>query len=190
MSHRPSKRRPRPAAAARRPLPEIVLGGGLPSGARQVPEDPSYKVAKLRAGTVVDHLRAGSALRCLSLLGAPGDGVVTVGVNLPSRKLGHKDILKIENRVLSASELARLALLAPRATVVVIEDYRVVRKIPLVLPTAVDGVVRCPNPSCVTRHDPVVPRVRVEAADPVRLRCHYCERRIRYDEVEFLPGPA
>ena len=57
------------------------------------------------------------------------------------------------------------------------------------LPTAVDGVVRCPNPSCVTNHDPVTPRVRVDSTDPVRLRCHYCERRIRYDEVEFLPAP-
>jgi aspartate carbamoyltransferase regulatory subunit len=139
---------------------------------------------------VVDHLRAGTALRCLGILGVPGEGVVTVGLNLPSRKLGLKDILKIENRVLTAAELARIALLNPRATVVVIEDFRVVRKIPLELPTAIDGVVRCPNPSCVTNHDPVTPRVRVEASDPVRLRCHYCERRIRYDEVEFLPASA
>jgi len=151
--------------------------------------DPSYRVAKLRAGTVVDHLRAGTALRCLGILGVPREGVVTVGLNLPSRKLRLKDILKIENRVLTASELARIALLNPRATVVVIEDFRVVRKIPLELPTAIDGVVRCPNPSCVTRLDPVTPRVRVESSDPVRLRCHYCERRIRYDEVEFLPAP-
>ena len=151
--------------------------------------EPSYRVAKLRAGTVVDHLRAGTALRCLGVLGIPREGVVTVGLNLPSRKLGQKDILKIENRVLNASELARIALLNPRATVTVIEDFGVVRKLPLELPTAVDGVVRCPNPSCVTNHDPVTPRVRVDSTDPVRLRCHYCERRINYDEVEFLPAP-
>jgi aspartate carbamoyltransferase regulatory subunit len=111
---------------------------------------------------------------------------VTVGLNLPSKKLRRKDILKMENRVLTAAEMARIALLGPRATVCVIEDYVLVRKIPLELPTAIDNVVECPNPSCITRHDAVVPRVRVEAADPVRLRCHYCERRIRSDEVEFL----
>jgi aspartate carbamoyltransferase regulatory subunit len=171
----PRRRAPGTAAAAKVP--------------RAGEEDPSYRVAKLRSGTVVDHLRAGTALRCLGILGVPREGVVTVGLNLPSRKLRLKDILKIENRVLNASELARIALLNPRATVCVIEEFQVVRKIPLELPTAIDGVVRCPNPSCVTRHDPVTPRVRVESSDPVRLRCHYCERRIRYDEVEFLPAP-
>ena len=150
----------------------------------------SIRVAKLRAGTVVDHLAAGTALRCLEILGHPAEGVVTVGLNLPSKRMKRKDILKMENRVLTAAELARIALFGTRATVCVIEDYRVVRKIPLELPTVIDGVVRCPNPSCITHHDPVVPRVRVDATDPLRLRCHYCERRIRSDEIVFEPSPA
>lgn len=150
----------------------------------------SYRVAKLRSGTVVDHLPAGRALRCLALLGVPKEDIVTVGINLPSKRLRRKDILKMENRVLRAAELARIALLGPGATVCVIRDFRVVRKIPLELPTFVDGVVKCPNPSCITHHDPVTPRVRVDSKDPVRLRCHYCERRIRPDEVEFLQGPG
>jgi aspartate carbamoyltransferase regulatory subunit len=145
-------------------------------------------VAKLRNGTVIDHLPAGSALRCLALLGIPAEGVVTVGLNLPSKRARTKDILKMENRVLSAADLARIALLGPRGTVSIIEEFAVVRKIPLELPTVIDNVVRCPNPSCITHHDPVPPRARVESADPVRLRCHYCERRIRSEEVEFLHG--
>jgi aspartate carbamoyltransferase regulatory subunit len=147
-------------------------------------------VAKLRSGTVIDHLPAGSALRCLALLGIPEQGVVTVGLNLPSRRVRYKDILKMEGRVLTAAELSRIALLGPRATVVFIEDYAVVRKVRLELPTVIDDVVRCPNPSCITNHDAVTPRARVESSDPVRLRCHYCERRIRSDEVEFLHGTS
>jgi aspartate carbamoyltransferase regulatory subunit len=152
--------------------------------------EPSHRVAKLRAGTVVDHLPAGRALRCLAVLGVPREGVVTVGLNLPSRRMKRKDILKMENRVLTAAERARIAFLGPGGTVCVIANFRVVRKIPLELPTVVDGVVKCPNPSCITHHDPVTPRVRVDSSDPVRLRCHYCERRIRADEVEFLHGSA
>jgi len=144
------------------------------------------KVAKLRAGTVLDHLEAGTALRCLAVLGVPKDSVVTVGMNLPSRAVGRKDILKIENRVLTAAELARLALFGPRATVSIIENYEVVRKIPLELPAVLDGVLSCPNPSCITHHDPVAPRVRVEERNPLRLRCHYCERRIRADEIQLI----
>ena len=169
--------------APRKPAPRAARP------ARPAPGDSPYlRVAKLRSGTVVDHLFAGTALRCLALLGMPGDGVITVGLHLPSGRMKRKDILKMENRVLSAAEMARIALLGPRATVCVIEDYRVVRKIKLELPTVIDGVVNCPNPSCITHHDPVTPRVRVESSEPLRLRCHYCERRIRADEVEFVPA--
>lgn len=151
-------------------------------------KEQSYRVAKLRTGTVIDHLPAGSALRCLALLGIPSDGIVTIGLNLPSKRSRRKDILKMENRQLTASEMARIALLGPRATVCFIEDFALVRKDRLELPTVIDSVVKCPNPSCITNNDPVAPRARVESADPVRLRCHYCERRIRSDEVEFLHG--
>ncbi len=175
----PARRKPTKGRRAAAAAPPGTTGGA-----------PSIRVAKLRAGTVVDHLVAGTALRCLGLLGVPADGVVTVGLNLPSKRMKRKDILKMENRVLTAAELARIALLGPRATVCVIEDYRVVRKIPLELPTVIDGVVECPNPSCITHHDPVKPRVRVETSEPLRLRCHYCERRIRSDEVVFVPAAA
>jgi aspartate carbamoyltransferase regulatory subunit len=153
-------------------------------------KEQSYRVAKLRSGTVIDHLPAGSALKCLALVGVPRDGVVTIGLNLPSKRSRRKDILKMENRTLTAAEMARIALLGPRATVSFIEEFALVRKLRLELPTVIDGVVKCPNPSCITNNDPVTPRARVESADPVRLRCHYCERRIRSDEVEFLQGPS
>ena len=150
--------------------------------------EQSYRVAKLRTGTVIDHLPAGSALRCLALLGIPSDGIVTIGLNLPSKRSRRKDILKMENRELTPAEMARIALLGPKATVCFIEEFELVRKLRLELPTVIDSVVKCPNPSCITNNDPVAPRARVESSDPVRLRCHYCERRIRSDEVEFLHG--
>ena len=188
------RRRPRRAAAAAAAIP-AEPAPGKPVAGKQAAGKPgadrsnrSYRVAKLRSGTVVDHLPAGRALRCLAVLGVPEDGVVTVGLNLPSKRWRRKDILKMEGRVLTAAEMARIALLGPRATVVVIEEFRVVKKMTLELPTVIDDVVRCPNPSCITHHDPVTPRARVEGTDPVRLRCHYCERRIRPEEVEFVHG--
>jgi len=160
-----------------------------PAAAAKPPaKEQSYRVAKLRSGTVIDHLPAGSALRCLALVGIPSDGIVTIGLNLPSKRSRRKDILKMENRNLTAAEMARIALLGPKATVCFIEEYALVKKLRLELPTVIDNVVKCPNPSCITNHDPVAPRARVESADPLRLRCHYCERRIRSDEVEFLHG--
>jgi aspartate carbamoyltransferase regulatory subunit len=169
----PSKRRPRSKA---KPAKKPAAADG----------DATYRVAKLKAGTVIDRLEAGTALKCLSILGIPEESVVTIGLNLPSKRLGRKDILKVENRELSVEELARLSLFGPRAVVSIIEDYRIVRKIPLELPEVLDRVLSCPNPSCITHHDPVPSRVRVEKQRPLRLRCHYCERRIRAEEIELL----
>ena len=173
------------AAAGGRKVRTSRAAPGNPRAGKSEPRT-SYRVAKLRSGTVIDHLPAGTALRCLALLGIEEDGIVTVGLNLPSRTQKRKDILKVENRILTAAELARLALYGPRATVSIIDDYEIVRKVPLELPTVLDNVLSCPNPSCITHHDPVAPRVRVEQKDPLRLRCHYCERRIRREEMELL----
>ncbi len=174
MTPAPRRRRaPRKAAAPAAPPP-------------LTPEEQTYRVAKLRTGTVIDRLDAGTAMICLGILGNPGDGIVTLGMNLPSKTLGRKDILKLENRVLTASELARVALFGPHAIVAVIEDFRVVRRTPLELTAVLDGVVSCPNPSCITHHDPVPSRIRVEEREPLRLRCHYCERRIRRNEIRLL----
>ena len=44
------------------------------------PGDQSYVVPKLDSGTVIDHLRARTALRCLQVLDLPEDTRVTVGI--------------------------------------------------------------------------------------------------------------
>ena len=50
----------------------------------------------------------------------------------------------------------------------------------------VDGLVRCPNPSCISNASWVVTKFLVVRPDPLRVRCHYCERRIREGEFELL----
>lgn len=138
----------------------------------------SKQVAALRNGTVVDHLTAGMALKALAVLGVPKDGAALLGIHLESRKMGRKDILKLENVELSAAEIARLAVFGPEATVSLIRDYAVVRKVRVELPDTITGILRCPNPSCVTNYERIDTRFEVESRSPIRVRCRYCERRI------------
>ncbi|HEW89869.1 MAG TPA: aspartate carbamoyltransferase regulatory subunit, partial [Candidatus Bathyarchaeota archaeon] len=58
------------------------------------------RVAKIKEGTVIDHITAGRALMVLKILGITGrEGfVVSVAMNVPSKKMGRKDIVKIEGR--------------------------------------------------------------------------------------------
>lgn len=148
-------------------------------------ERTEYKVTALREGTVIDHLPPGMALKALEVLGDLGGGVVTVGMYLESRKWGQKDLIKIETKELTDEELAKIALLGPHTTIAIIRDYRVLKKHTVTIPEEIHAVVRCPNPACITNHDPVETRFHVEQKQPLEVRCHYCERIVPKDEIEL-----
>jgi aspartate carbamoyltransferase regulatory subunit len=157
-------------------------------GSRPV-EQPTYKVSALRSGSVIDHLSPGSALQALSVLDVPEGAIITIGMNFESRKHGKKDIVKIEGLELTQHEISRIALLGPNATLSIIRDYEVVQKIKIRLPDTIEDVATCPNPSCITNSDPVPTRFHVLGDDPVRVRCHYCERTIRREEIVLEKAP-
>ena len=151
------------------------------------PDDSGQKrVAALRHGTVIDHMNAGMALKALEALGLPKEGAALLGIGLESRKLGRKDILKLEHVELTQAEIDKLAVFGPHATVSFIRDYEVVRKIQVELPEEIAGILRCINPNCVTNHERVVTRFRVEGEKPLRVRCCYCERRVTESEFVLL----
>ena len=131
---------------------------------------------RLTDGTVVDHLPAGTAVRALELLGLPREGPVTVGMNVPSTRYGRKDILRVEGLALKRSELDRLTLLGPQITVSIVRGGEVKQKQVLQVPRRVEGILRCPNPTCITRAEPVTTVFHRLGEYPYRFRCHHCER--------------
>ncbi|MFB6155256.1 MAG: aspartate carbamoyltransferase regulatory subunit [Haloferacaceae archaeon] len=144
------------------------------------------RVSKIRNGTVIDHVPGGQALNVLSILGIDGSEgeTVSIGMNVPSGRLGKKDIVKVEGRELSQSEVDVLSLIAPEASINIVRDYDVVEKHRVERPESVTGVVSCPNPNCITNeNEPVTPKF-----DVVRdgVRCNYCGTIIREDIVDHL----
>jgi aspartate carbamoyltransferase regulatory subunit len=139
--------------------------------------DEMLRVSKIKDGTVIDHITGGHALDVVKILGIAERraGVVSIGMNVPSKSLGRKDIVKVEGRGLAASEVDKIALLAPRATINIIKDYKVVEKKRVKLPDYIKGIVKCGNPACVSNsNEPVESQFLVEKAEPLRLKCHYC----------------
>jgi len=152
----------------------------------KVMSEEALLVRRIKEGTVIDHVESGRALKVLSALGVTGeDGdIVMIAMNVPSEKLGKKDIVKIENRFLKPDETDRIALIAPRATVNIIRNFRVVEKRRVKLPEILEGVFRCPNPTCISNSDePLTPAISVVTRDPVRLQCEYCMRVLKPEEV-------
>ena len=146
--------------------------------------DTELRVSKIRDGTVIDHIAAGQALNVLAILGIDGTSgeEVSVGMNVPSERLGRKDIVKVEGRELSQDEVDVLSLIAPAATINIIREFEVVEKHRVSRPETVVGVLSCPNANCITTADEPV-ESRFEVLDE-GVRCAYCETIIR----ESLPA--
>jgi aspartate carbamoyltransferase regulatory subunit len=145
----------------------------------------TQQVSKLKQGTVLDHLRAGTALQALRVLNLAADQRVTIGMNLTSKRLGRKDIIKIANYELNDDQAAKVALISPDATRSIIRDYKVAEKHDLHLPVAFRGLITCPNPNCIVHDERMLGSFVVERHDPVTVRCEYCERSITADQFEF-----
>jgi len=144
------------------------------------------RVKKIREGTVIDHINAGTALSVLRILGLieKGNYVVTIAMNVQSKKLGRKDIVKVEERALNAEEADKIALIAPQATINIIRDYSVVAKQRTKLPQVIRGIVKCDNLSCISNSsEPIQPTFFVEREDPLRIRCYYCNRIMDKEDV-------
>ncbi|MCG9598460.1 aspartate carbamoyltransferase regulatory subunit [Vibrio sp. Isolate25] len=141
-------------------------------------KETQLQVEAIKNGTVIDHIPAQIGIKVLKLFSMDkSEQRVTVGLNLPSSALGHKDLLKIENIFISEEQASKLALYAPHATVNQIENYKVVKKLALDLPEQINNVFECPNSNCITHDEPVETSFKVfEKKDNVRLKCKYCEK--------------
>lgn len=135
-------------------------------------------VSALENGTVLDHIPADNVYKALDILNLKGiENQITIGTNLVSRVYGKKGIIKIADKFFEDDELNKLALIAPKATVNIIRDFKVVEKRKLVLPEEVTGIAKCKNPKCVTNHQPIKTRFTTVVKDEeITLLCHYCEK--------------
>jgi aspartate carbamoyltransferase regulatory subunit len=148
--------------------------------------DKELRVSKIKDGTVIDHIRGGYALDVVRILGITGKEkrVMTIAINVPSKRFGVKDIVKIEGKALNAMEVNRIALVAPRASINIIRNYAVVEKLEVKLPKAIEGIVKCVNPCCISNSgEPIVSKFHVKQEEPLLLKCHYCNVTLEQADV-------
>jgi aspartate carbamoyltransferase regulatory subunit len=159
------------------------------SGTKTIPMSESdLIVRKIKNGTVIDHVEAGKGLKVLSALGIDGkDGnVITIALNVPSSKVAKKDIIKVENRFLQDSDTNKLALIAPKATVNIIKEYKLVEKRRVTLPNEIERIFKCSNPECISNsEEDVEPVMDVVDKTGLILRCRYCTRTLDVNELKY-----
>lgn len=138
----------------------------------------TLKIPLIKDGTVIDHITAGNAVKVIRILKIPQQltAIVSVAMNVPGQ-IGKKDIVKIENRELRKEEVDKIALIAPKASINIIRDYKVVKKHKVELPDELIGIAACPNPTCVSNfREPVQSKFIVLDKDLPRIKCYFCER--------------
>lgn len=128
-------------------------------------------------GVVIDHITAGRAMRLYELLGlGEVDCSVAILKNVVSRKLGRKDIIKIDEEM--SLDLDVIGYVDPQATVNIIREGSLVEKRIIGKPERLTNVIRCKNPRCITSVEQELPHVfcLTDAENGV-YRCLYCETK-------------
>ncbi len=145
------------------------------------------QVAALENGTAIDHIPTSAVFKVVSLLQLQKlSNRVTIGNNLKSRKMGTKGIIKVSDKFFREDEINRIALVAPNVNLNIIRNFEVVEKKKVVLPDEIIEIVKCNNPKCITNNEPMKTRFHVIDKEMVELQCHYCELKIRKEEIELI----
>jgi len=145
------------------------------------------RVTAIRNGTVVDHIPSGNAMQVIRILRINTDRATPVSLvmNVPSDKLGRKDVLKIEDRELDQEDLDRLALIAPEASIAIIRNHAVAEKMNVELADDLLNIAKCTFSNCITKNhrEPLPQRMKVVSREPLEVRCYYCGRDQEIDEL-------
>ncbi|PLX02055.1 MAG: aspartate carbamoyltransferase regulatory subunit [Marinilabiliales bacterium] len=145
-------------------------------------------VSAIRSGTVIDHIPSDKTFQVINMLNLEGtENQVYFGTNLYSDKYISKGIIKISDTFFKEEEISKIALVAPSATLIEIEDYEITKKQKVKAPATVDKIVKCYNPKCVTNTETIPTKFKVisDHKGNMKLSCHYCEKTMAKENIEF-----
>ncbi len=151
-------------------------------------EQSDLMVRRIKEGTVIDHIDEGKGLQVLNALQIDGrdGGMITIALNVPSGKFKKKDIIKVENKFLKDDDTNKLAVIASKATINMIKEYKLVEKRRVSLPNEIDRIFRCSNPDCITNSTERIESVMdVMNKEGMVLKCRYCARVLDVNELEY-----
>lgn len=142
-------------------------------------------VGKIEEGFVLDHIRAGRAMKIYHYLGLDKlDCPVAIIKNARSGEMGKKDILKVECDI-NSLDLDVLAFIDRNITVNVIKDGQIIEKRSLKLPKEIRDVIHCSNPRCISSIERGLPHIFYLADEKTATyRCKYCDEKYEESDSE------
>lgn len=134
-------------------------------------------IDSIKNGVVIDHITAGRGMRLYELLGLDLlDCSVALIRNVGSKKMGKKDIIKIDAAITLNFDV--IGFVDPDVTVNIIENSVITEKRSIDIPETLTNVVYCKNPRCITSVEQELDHVfRLTDRDEKVYRCIYCETK-------------
>ncbi len=134
-------------------------------------------IGVLNQGIVIDHIKAGGAMKIYSYLDLENKDVsVAIIKNAKSNKMGKKDIIKIEG-TMDDLDLDILGALDHRITINIIDDGKIIAKKNPSLPEQVSNILKCKNPRCITSIEPgLIHSFKLTDRTNGVYRCIFCEQ--------------
>lgn len=136
-------------------------------------------IDSIKNGYVIDHIKAGNAMRIYDLLKLNElDCQVAIITNAKSKKTGRKDIIKIDRDI--EIDLEKLGFIDPNVTVNIVKNDSIVEKRKLSLPERIVNVAVCKNPRCITSVEKSLDQVfNLTDKENEVYRCKYCEMSLK-----------
>lgn len=134
-------------------------------------------IDSINNGIVLDHITAGRSMRLYDLLGLDSlDCSVAIIKNVSSKKLGKKDIIKIDADI--PVNLDVIGYVDPGITVNFIREGKLYEKKSIAIPENLINVIKCKNPRCITSVEQELNHVFKLTDRKNRIyRCIYCETK-------------
>ena len=135
-------------------------------------------IDSIQNGIVIDHITAGRGMELYDLLQLGTlDVSIAIIKNVSSRKMGKKDIIKIDADI--PVDLDVIGYVDPNATINIIKDGMLAEKKSLSLPERLVGVLKCKNPRCISSCEQELPHIfKLTDRNQKQYRCIYCETKV------------
>ena len=132
-------------------------------------------IDSIRNGIVIDHIQAKKGMEIYNALNLSElDCSVAIITNARSKKMGRKDIIKIDKNI--DLDLDILGYIDPNITINIIKDDLRIEKYHVKLPKEITDIVKCKNPRCITSTENELKQVFILTDEEKRAyRCKYCE---------------
>ncbi len=136
-------------------------------------------IDSINNGIVIDHIKAGKAMEIYDFLNLEAlDCSVAIIKNVVSKKMGRKDIIKIDAQI--NIDLDVLGYIDPDITVNIIKDGKLYKKAHIELPETITNVIKCKNPRCITTTEQGINQIfKLTDRENAVYRCFYCESKAK-----------